>query len=155
MGCKVIDIVRIGNTQCDNVTEQPIEEINNLLPLLNTSCVPEQDPEDKQHTIREISDTTYLSDSLISKGTPIDFVCSQPPESLEGVPQSVQAEYRPLIVNFALWQLLLTDNESRTNQPRWDAYFNALRLFVETKMLMEFSLKEDDYLLGRRKVDDK
>lgn len=153
-GCKVIEVLRMGHNQCDNTTKQSAEETNNLLPLLNSKCIPEQNPEDKQYSVRELSDNLYLSDSLIPEDTPIDFVCSQSPGSLEDVPGSVQSEYRPLIINFALWQLLLIDNESRTNQPRWEAYFNALKLFVETKLLMEFSLKEDDYLLGRRKVDD-
>ena len=151
VGCKVLEVIRVGHEQCDNTTIQSTTETNNLLTMLDTSCIAPTTTEDKQYTLRQLANDKYIADSIIPEDTPIDFLCTSPTEEL---PAAFIREYSSIIKNYALWQLLLTDNESRTNQPRWESYFNALKMFVEMKLLLEFSLKEDDYYLGRRLVDD-
>lgn len=145
---KPLDILSVGDA-CDNVVLET-DETNNLLGLLQTNCTTSSTD---QFTLTQKSATVYVSGSEIPKGTTISLLCAAPPNT-DTVSNDTLAEYQPLITAFALWWLLLTDNESRSNQPRWEAYFEQVRWFVETKLLIEFSLSEDDYKYGRRRVND-
>ena len=79
-------------------------------------------------------------------------MCS-PPEELEYLDDDRICQYLPLVADYALWWLFRTDSES-SNLERARLHFEGVRDFVTTKLLLEFSLQEDDYNFGRRKVDD-
>lgn len=147
---KPLEILAIGDN-CDNVVEET-EETNALLSMMTTPCVTSSASE--TYTIMKKSDSVYVSKAEIPANTKISLLCAIPPNSIDAVPNNLLSEYQPLLVNFALWWLLLTDNESRSNQPRWEAYYQMIQWFVETKLLLEFSLSEDDYKYGRRRVND-
>lgn len=147
---KPLEILSIGDN-CDNVLVET-DETNDLLGLLTSPCVTTT-TEDTQYTLTQKSGTVYVSGSDIPKGSTISLLCAAPPNTAT-VSNDLLLEYQPLITAFALWWLLLTDNESRSNQPRWEAYFEQVKWFVETKLLIEFSLSEDDYRYGRRRVND-
>lgn len=148
---KPLDILAIGDN-CDNVVEET-EEANSLLTMMGNACATTA-AEPNTYTIKKVSDSVYTSKDVIPAGTKIILLCATPPNDISTVPNTILSEYQPLLVNFALWWLLLTDNESRSNQPRWEEYFKMVQWFVESKLLLEFSLSEDDYKYGRRRVND-
>ena len=145
---KPISILTIGD-DCESVLEQT-EETNSLMALMGQTCAGDDTP--TTFAVTQKSGTVYLSSSLVPAGTKIKLLCARPP-SLDTSP-NILSEYQHLLVSFALWWILLTDNESRSNQPRWEAYYAEVQRFVETKLLLEFSLSEDDYKYGRRRVND-
>ena len=151
---KPLEILSIGDS-CDNVTEET-EEVNAFLSMMNTPCVSggNSDSESTNYTVVKKSGSVYSAKAEIPANTKITLLCATAPSDIDAVPNNLLSEYQPLLVNFALWWLLLTDNESRSNQPRWEAYYQMIQWFVETKLLLEFSLSEDDYKYGRRRVND-
>lgn len=133
---------------------------NSLMDLLGEPC------ETIQPTSNEIKrDMTYFWDEVdgsksavkfdkaLPVGSIITYTCATPP-SLDTMDNSENCQYHPLIADYALWWLFRTDTESRSNLARADMHFKGVRDFVETKLLLEFSLREDDFDFGRRKVDD-
>ena len=148
---KPLSILSVGGG-CNNVTEET-EETNDLLSLMTNPCasLSETAP---SYSVSKKSDTVYVSGSEIPKGTSITVLCAQAPDTNTEAADSILTEYKPLITAFACWWLLLTDNESRSNQARWQAYYQMVRDFVELKLLLEFSLNEDDYKYGRRRIND-
>lgn len=147
---KPLSILSVGEG-CDNV-ELATEDTNDLLALMGSTCT-DGNTGNSKISLRQKSPSVYLSTVDIPAGTKINLLCATPP-SVDAVSNDILTEYQPLISSFALWWLLLTDNESRSNQPRWEAYYEQVKWFVETKLLLEFSLQEDDYTLGRRRVND-
>lgn len=135
-----------------DVTEKDADT-RDLLPLLASNC-----PANNSDTLTEISyDVSDASKGIllfsdpVPVGTVIHYTCSKTPD-LEKLDE--KTEYIPLVAEYALWWLFRTDSESRSNLERARLHFEAIRDFVTTKLLIEFSLREDDYNYGRRKVDD-
>lgn len=153
--CKVTTIVGV-NSDCDNVTEQQAETMS-LLPFLNVGACAEGEGEAATYTFKTLNPTTFQFSSPLPLGTKIFFMCARPP-TIGDVDDCVLAEYEALIVPFTLWFLLLTDNESRSNPLRWEAYYKAVQDFVTLKLRIEFSLRAEDYIDGhklssRREID--
>lgn len=148
---KTLEVLSVGEG-CDNVTIES-EQTNDLLGMLQPSCATIEGEPDN-YVLTQKSGSVYTSADNIPAGTSVTILCASDPESIDALTSTMMNEYQPLLVNFALWWLLLTDNESRSNQPRWEAYFKMVQWFVETKLLLEFSLSEDDYKYGRRRVND-
>lgn len=147
---KVLDVLQVG-TQCNNAHVIETSGQISLISLLTATC--HATPTNPQYEFVNKGNGIYQVTPAIPKGTTITFLCSSLP-SLSQIDDGLLTEYQPLLLNFALWFLLLTDNESRSNLDRAQLYYTAVKDFVETKLLIEFSLREDDYLYGRRKVDD-
>ena len=147
---KPLSILSVGEG-CGNVVEET-EETNDLLSLMTDACT--SDEALTSYTVEKKSDTVYVAGSVVPKGTSVTVLCAQPPSTDDDSADSILAEYKPLITAFACWWLLLTDNELRSNQARWQAYYMMVKDFVELKLLLEFSLNEDDYQYGRRRVND-
>ena len=147
---KPLKLISVGGDG-DNVEVQT-EETNDLLGLMSAGCT-DGNTSNSTVILRQLSSSVYSGKEVIPAGTPITLLCATPP-NIGTVSNEVLTEYQILITSFALWWLLLTDNESRSNQPRWEAYYTAMKDFVEQKLLLEFSLQEDDYILGRRRVND-
>lgn len=143
---KVLDILGIGG--CNNVMMDEGSS-NNLLSMLGSHCV-DKSPEETQYTI-EKNGNVFTSSEAIPADVEITFICAELPDVL---PESIASEHGTLITSFALWWLLLTDNESRTNLERAQLYYQTVKDYVELKLLLEFSLNEDDYKHGRRVVND-
>ena len=99
------------------------------------------------------SNSAVKFDKALPVGAIVTYSCSSPPP-LDELDNSEQCQYYPLIADYALWWLYRTDTESRSNLERANLHYRAVRDFVETKLLIEFSLREDDFDFGRRKVDD-
>lgn len=91
---------------------------------------------------------------VLPKGTTIQYTCGNAP-TLNDLDSETLLPYQSMIAEYALWWLFRTDTESRSNLERARLHFEALKFFVTTKMLVEFSLREDDYSFSRRKVDDR
>lgn len=148
---KVVDLLSVGD-DCDNVNIER-EETNDLLALLSPSCPSSTEDEKQQFTLKRKTGSIYVSGSEIPANTKITVLCASSPD-VATVSNEILLEFQPLISSLALWWLLLTDNESRSNEARWKDYYIMAKDFVETKLLLEFSLQEDDYNFGRRKVND-
>lgn len=147
--CNVLSILGIGST-CDNVSEQE-KNTNSLLPLLKTTCDSTSDnPSMDTYSYQFRGEGIVQFAEPVPANTLIHFICASPPASADDIPDCILAEYQPLIVPFALWFILLTDNESRSNQPRWESYYAQVRDFVQLKLSLEFSLRASDYIDGRQ-----
>lgn len=90
----------------------------------------------------------------IPRGTTIKYLCAEDPDDINVINDSWIKEYNPLIAEYALWWLYRTDSESKSNLDRAALHFQAIETYVTRKLLLEFSLREDDYDFGRRRVDD-
>jgi len=153
MGIVSVDIE--GN-ECAKIDEVN-EDVNDLGSLLTTSC--EQSSNDG--SIDNVSwkridgtDCIIKFNQALPIGTDIRYLCSAPPDDLDDLGDQRLCEYGGMIADYALWWLFRTDSESRSNLQRASLHFEGLKNFVETKLLLEFSLSEDKYNLGRRSVDD-
>lgn len=147
--CKVLEILGIG--ACLNVSISEDRSSNNLLTMLPVLCTPDKA---NSWSLVRLNDHLFISPVPIPANTLIRYLCAGMPDDINKVDECIFNEYNTLIVGFALWWLLLTDNESRTNLDRVDRYYQMVKDFVELKLLLEFSLNEDDYKFGRRRVND-
>lgn len=145
---KVIDVLGIGD--CHNVILDENKGGTNFLTMLPTVCT---SGTASSWSLTRLNDHLFVSSIKIPADTMITFLCAQKPK-LEDVDQRIWDEYDSLLCAFALWWLLLTDNESRSNIERANLYYQMVKDYVEIKLLLEFSLNEDDYKFGRRRVND-
>lgn len=143
----VLRITGVGS-DCDNVVERPAES-KSLLGMLSTSCtVPTpNDGSAERYTFETLAEGIVQFKEQLPVGTPIYYLCAGY-DGIDNVSDSILAEYGPMLIAFALWWLLLTDNESRSNPDRWAAYYGQVQDFVTRKMQMEFSLRATDYQDG-------
>ena len=159
--------LQIGTDMCvrlhqmEKDEEHPDEQrSNSLMDLLGTPCGTEQETlNDMMRDDGYYWDEADGSKSVIkfNKALPVGsiltYTCATPP-TLDTLDNNEMCQYHPLIADYALWWLYRTDTESRSNLARADMHFKGVQNFVETKMLVEFSLREDDFDFGRRKVDN-
>lgn len=150
--------VEIDGVGCIETSKQD-GETNNLMGLLDIGCPigNSENPDDFEPYHWEIvngSTCVVLFDRELPVGATIRYMCASAPDGIEMLNDDKLCEYLPLIADFALWWLFRTDSESRSNLERARLHFESIRDFVTTKLLLEFSLNEDDYNFGRRKVDD-
>lgn len=148
--CKVLSITGVGD-DCDNVEGQT-QDTRSLLPLLSMHpCVNDNVLDESLHQFKTLAEGIFQFHSPLPAGTLIHYICSMP-QNVSEMDDCMLSEYKLLLTNFALWQLLLTDNESRSNQPRWEMYYRAVQEFVQLKLRLEFSLRADDYILGTKQT---
>jgi len=148
---KPLNVISVGDNRCDNVVENDTNS-RNLLGLLGTECISDSK---NNYTFKFISSHTIQFTQEIEKGEKIHLVCARPPKDISEVPQSILDEHRIFIVNLALWFLYLSDSESISNLERAQIHYAFIKDYVQNVLLQEFSLREDDYIKGRRKVDDR
>ena len=132
-------------------------EIRSLLPLLKDKCRTASQSEeslDYDYDLVDDANGLVLFDKDVPKGTILRYTCSSEP-GIDDLDSEQMCQYHPLIADYALWWLFRTDSESRSNLERARLHFEGVRDFVTTKLLLEFSLKEDDYNYGRVKTPDK
>ena len=145
---KVIDLLAV-NGSCDNIRKKDIKT-NNLTPLLKTKCNTPKGESFETYNYQFVADGIIQFEKPLPSETPITYLCAAS-TGVDNMTPFLIGEYSPLLMNYALWWVLLTDNDSRSNQPRWESYFIALREFVTLKMQLEFSLKDDGFdLLSQR-----
>jgi len=153
----VVDM-QIGDVKCIKLTEESDEDTNALLGLLTTKCYSGEDTENDvqdEYNWSMVDSTNCVvrfSDEL-PVGAKIRYTCAKMP-NVTLIDDSSMTEYLPIIAEFAMWWLYRTDSESRSNLLRAELHFNSLRWLVETKLKTEFTIREDDYIYSRRKVDD-
>lgn len=149
--------LNINGVACIDVNRSSSES-NSLSDLFSVDCVSDDDKsadnEDYSWEIVDGSNCIIKFDKILPSGTKIEYTCSTPPQDIDSVSESIRCEYGSLIADYALWWLFRTDSESRSNLDRARLHFDGVKHFVTTKLLLEFSLNEDDYNYGRRKVDD-
>ena len=150
----IVDLTIEGES-CLNATKID-EETNSLIGMFSMNC-PQVDDTIVSGVLWDIVDGSSCVvkfDRELPAGSEIRFMCATPPEELEYLDDDRICQYLPLVADYALWWLFRTDSESRSNLERARLHFEGVRDFVTTKLLLEFSLQEDDYNFGRRKVDD-
>lgn len=144
---KVLKIISVGSS-CNDLEERNSKH-RDMMGLLGTACFdPEHDADDVS-SYQELTQGIFKLDKIVPEGTTINYICAKKPD-INSVSSSLLSEYRNLIVPFALWYLLLTDNESRSNPLRWEAYYIQVKDFVTLKLRIEFSLRAEDYIDGER-----
>lgn len=149
--------IEINGNSCIDI-EKSSTESNSLIDLLSIGCVTGDDASDEtdEYSWQFVDGSNCLIkfDRPVPINTKVKYLCSSKPESLDEMNANLLCEYESLIADYALWWLFRTDSESRSNLERARLHFQGVQFFVETKLLLEFSLREDDYSFGRRKVDD-
>jgi len=153
----VIDI-QIGDTTCIKLTEESDEETNALGDLLSIECKREGSDENivnDEYSWSMIDSTNCVIQfsEEIPVGAKIRYTCAKVPD-IGMIDDPEMKEYMPIIAEFAMWWLYRTDSESRSNLLRAELHFSSLKWLVENKLKTEFSIREDDYIYTRRKVDD-
>lgn len=150
----VVDM-EIDGQGCIDVTKID-EESNSLIELLSIACPNNDDAPQVGYSwdVVDGSNCVVKFDREVPQGAIIRYMCGSPPETIDDLDTPGLCEYLPLVADYALWWLFRTDSESRSNIERARLHFEGVRDFVTTKLLLEFSLQEDDYNFGRRKVDD-
>lgn len=143
-------IISVGDNSCDNIVENDTNS-RSLLALMGMSCVTESD---ETYTFKFLSSHTIQFTKEIKKGQEINLMCARPPKDISEVPSAIIDQHRVFIVNLALWFLFLSDSESISNIERSREHYLFIRDYVQNVLVQEFSLREDDYTKGRRKVDD-
>lgn len=135
--------------------EQGDSSNNSLTSLLDIGCIGDKDGSSDHYewTYASGSQCVVLFDNPVPEGAVLRYLCATPP-TLEDLKEGNICEYETFIAEHALFWLFRTDSDSRSNLERANLHFEALKFFVTTKLLLEFSLREDDYDLSRRKVDD-
>lgn len=132
-------------------------EVRDLMPFLKNKCTEGSTFADGTDSLTydnvDGSKDILLFTDKVPAGANIMYTCAEAPD-LDTVSDSAMAQFTPLIAEYALWWLFRTDSESRSSLDRARLHFEGVKDFVTTKLLLEFSLKEDDYSFGRRKVDD-
>lgn len=150
----IVDLT-IDGESCLKATQLD-DESNSLMGLLSMNC-PQVDntiPSGVMWDVVDGSSCVVKFDRELPVGTEIRFMCATPPDGLEPLDHDNICQYMPMIADYALWWLFRTDSESRSNLERARLHFEGVREFVTTKLLLEFSLQEDDYNFGRRRVDE-
>lgn len=140
-------------------------QIRSLLGLLNNKCVSnssgnanandedENTPDDFTYDVLDGTKDILVFNQEVPVGTTFRYACASAPSDAN-LDDDELCQYQSFIADYALWWLFRTDSESRSNLERARLHFEGVREFVTTKLLLEFSLREDDYNFGRRKVDD-
>lgn len=146
--------VEIDGKKCLDLEERDAKT-NNLFKFLNNKC---SDAEDTISTYTWVyvdnSACIVRFDKPLPKGAIISYLCAKPPE-LEDLESDYLKEYLSIVAEYAAFWLFRTDSESVSNLQRAAQHFEAVKFLVQTKLLIEFSLREDDYIYGQRKVDDR
>lgn len=148
--------LKIGDEDCIELNEKS-GKTNSLSSLLFTSCINKDDDEAEDSYEWNVVDggTCIIKfDKKLPIGAEIRYLCAPPPEDIDSLNDARMCQYLGLIADYALWWLFRTDSESRSNLERARLHFEGVKDFVTTKLLIEFSLREDDYNFGRRSVDD-
>lgn len=143
----IVDI-EIDGQKCLEISEST-SETNSLLGLFSIPCYKEDDSTKKNYSWSYIESSTCVVkfEEELPKGTKLRYMCAEQPSIDE-----LADEYLPIVAEYAAWWLFRSDSESKSSLERATHHFEGLKFLVETKLLIEFSLREDDYIFGMRKV---
>jgi hypothetical protein len=148
--------LELPNGDIAEVTEKDAA-VRDLMPLLANKCTTSSsssNPESFTFDNVDGSKDILLFKPAVPAGSKIMFSCAKAP-SADSITDDQLCQYGPLIAEYALWWLFRTDSESRSSLERAKLHYQAISDFVTTKLLLEFSLDEDDYNYGRlKKADD-
>lgn len=145
--------ININGSEFSCVSPDKTEkQTNDLSLLLDSNCMNDEDLTPSYHVIDALPCSVRFN-KPVPKGASITYVCSNSPDAEDITDSSKYSKYMPLIADYALWWLYRTDTESRSNLDRARLHFEGLKDFVTNTLLMEFSLRDDGYNFGRRKVD--
>lgn len=148
-----LSVVDVGD--CSNVNEIT-GDVNSLSSLLSSECSDSNDTilSTYEYEVVNGSDCTVKFAEPVKKGVIISYMCASHPDATD-LDNSSLVQYHSILISFALWLLMLTDSESKSNLDRAGMYYRQIQDYVELKLLLDFSLREDDYFNGRRRVDDR
>lgn len=155
---KFITIINVETLEkgCIQVVHKDYES-NDMSSLLDIGCNIPNDNDLSNLTWELVDGATCIIkfNQPLPQGTVINYLCATPMADVDDfLLDKKNSEYLPLITDYALWWLYRTDSESRSNLERAKLHYTGVKEFVTQKLEIEFSLKEDDYNYGRRKVDD-
>lgn len=156
---RFINVISLTSASGKKLTvKEKDAEIRSLTGLLGNPCYSKEagntsEPSEYSYDVVDGTSSVLLFTDDIPGDTTITYACSSAP-SIDELDKDQLCQYHGLIADYALWWLFRTDSESRSNLERARLHFEGVRDFVTTKLLLEFSLREDDYNFGRRKVDD-
>lgn len=152
---KFISIVSVSvNGEDCSKTYKKDAETNSLSSLLSINCTSDNSSLSDSYNwdLVDGSKCVVTFDQKLPTGAIVKYLCADNSSGIDNL--NCLSEYHPLIADYALWWLYRTDSESRSNLDRARLHFEGVKDFVTTKLLIEFSLQEDDYQYARRKVDD-
>ena len=129
------------NGDCGNAYEAEKKK-KSLSSLLKPRCVRQSHSEFESFPYETLSEGIFSFRKPLKKGSIVTFLCAAYTD-INNVDDSFINEYRSFLINFALWQMLLTDNESRSNPARWASYYQGATQFIALKFRTEFDLLED------------
>ena len=129
------------NGGCGNAYEADKKK-KSLASLLKPRCVRQSHSDFDSFPYETLAEGIFSFQNTLRKGSTVTFLCASYID-INNVEDSFINEYKSFLINFALWQLLLTDNESRSNPLRWASYYQAATQFIALKFRTEFDLLED------------
>ena len=145
--------VEINGKKCIKL-DQTGEDARSLIDLLDIGCSDNNDdPYDKNYTWEYVPNSTCVIKfkNPLPRGAKVRYLCSKKPtlEELEAL-----EEFLPIVAEYAAFWLYRTDSESRSNLERARMHYESLVFLVNTKLQIEFSLRDDEHIFGRRKTPD-
>lgn len=143
---KFIEIISIDG--CNN--PEPIDaRTNDLGDLLKSNC---ENEESISYTVLDNAPCSIRFRGSVS-GAVVSYLCAEAPTHIN-TDDAKFIPFIPFIVDYALWWLYRTDTESRSNLSRAELHYAAVRDYIQNTLLIEFSMREDDFNYGRQKVED-
>lgn len=145
--------VEINGKKCIKL-DQTGEDARSLINMLNIGCSEDDDdPYDKNYTWEYVPNSTCVVkfENPLPKGAKVRYLCSKKPD-LSELEKSSFEEYLPIVAEYSAAWLYRTDSESRSNLERARMHLEALQWLVQTKLSIEFSLRDDEHIFGQRKT---
>lgn len=146
--------LEIDGESCVTLEESNDGDSNSLLSLLDIGCSSGDDSDtDTTYSYVKLDSSSCLIkfDDVLPAGTVVKYSCAEIPDDFE---DGNYDEYLPIIAEYAAFWLFRTDSESKSSLERAKLHFEAFKYMVQTKLLIEFSVYENDYVYGQRVVDN-
>jgi hypothetical protein len=144
---RFMNIVAVGDG-CNFI--ESTNDSYNLLNLLGNTCSTDEHDENV-YTYQKLdgSACTLKFAQPVKKGTVIRYLCGDKPTNDEMF--SMFEDYLPIVAEYAIIWLFLTDSESKSSLERATLHYNILRDMVATRLAIELSAFSEDMMFGQRR----
>lgn len=149
-------------TPCNQRIAERTNNGRNLMPLLNHTCTSAQDSsagagagaEFSTRYYHRITEHIFEFEKPLPQGFKINILCATYP-GLGAINENWLREYQYFITHFALYSLLLADNESRSNIERATLYLNSCNSFLDKKLIVEHAINPQSFIYKNELYDKK
>jgi len=129
---------------CDNLYVVDDDKYD-LMSIISSRCNASLDEiEDNKYGYRQLSKGIYQFNRRVEAGQKVYYTCSKF-FKVEGATSEFLSKHRAILIPYALWLILLTDNESRSNLDRSQLYYKQVETYLQTRFSIDKSLVEREY----------